>query len=182
MLFSLVLKGNLNWWNCSCLGFSSTYPNWWFRLHMSPIEYRNILKYLMMIPLFSSFKYKHDLVRCPFYVFKCAWISVKKETSVNFLTDPLDGKTTLRSVGVLMYGWVGGRHTCVRLTEVLPLMRLRTWSFTVGQATVKTASTKWHNMRERVLAITMRTFCFWHFWFSSTRGCRYYEKSSKSHA
>jgi len=43
---------------------------------------------------------------------------------VNFLTDPLDRRSTLRSADVMVYGWVGGKHACVDLTEVLPLVGL----------------------------------------------------------
>ncbi|PNX96876.1 auxilin-like protein [Trifolium pratense] len=102
--------------------------------HMSPVEYRTILKYCLMIPLFpadelchvcrkacmdrfgehavhcrelTGFKYRHDFVRdVLFYVFKRARLFVKKEALVNFLTDPLEGRSTLRSTDVLVYGWV----------------------------------------------------------------------------
>ncbi|MCI63038.1 auxilin-like protein, partial [Trifolium medium] len=57
-------------------------------------------------------------------VFKCAGVSVKKEASVNFLTDPLEGRSTLKSVDVLMYGWIGGKHACADLTGVSPLVGL----------------------------------------------------------
>jgi hypothetical protein len=84
--------------------------------HMSPVEYRTILRYRLMIPLFPKdevcpvcrkacldtfgehaahcrelpgFKYRHDLVRdVLFDIFRRAGISVKKEAPVNFLTDP----------------------------------------------------------------------------------------------
>ncbi|MCI32836.1 auxilin-like protein, partial [Trifolium medium] len=49
-------------------------------------------------------------------------VSVKKEAPVNFLTDPLEGRSTLRSADVLVYRLVGGKHTCVDLTEVSPLV------------------------------------------------------------
>nr|GFA07193.1 putative reverse transcriptase domain-containing protein [Tanacetum cinerariifolium] len=82
---------------------------------MSALEYRTILKYRLMIPLFPvdepcpvcrkvcldsfgehavhcrelpGFKYRHDLVRDVLYdVLKRAGISSKKEAPVNFLTD-----------------------------------------------------------------------------------------------
>ncbi|KAL8234370.1 hypothetical protein R6Q59_020470 [Mikania micrantha] len=105
---------------------------------MSALEYRAILKYRLMIPLFpanepcpvyhkvcldsfgehavhgkelSGFKYRHDLVKdvlCD--VLKRANISVKKEALVNFLTDPLEGRSTLRLADFLMFGWEGGKH------------------------------------------------------------------------
>jgi hypothetical protein len=84
--------------------------------HMSLVEYRTILRYRLMIPLFPidevcpvcrkaclnqfgelavhcrefpGFKYRHDFVRdilCN--IFQRAGVSVKKEAPVNFLTDP----------------------------------------------------------------------------------------------
>ncbi|GJR05898.1 auxilin-like protein [Tanacetum coccineum] len=47
-----------------------------------------------------------------------AGISAKIEAPVNFLTDPLDGRSTLRPADVLIFGWVGGKHACVDLTGV----------------------------------------------------------------
>ncbi|XP_076928462.1 uncharacterized protein LOC143592430 [Bidens hawaiensis] len=91
--------------------------------HMLGLEYRAILKYRLMIPMFPidepcpvfrkvcldsfgdhavhckelpGFKYRHDLVRdvqCD--ILKWAGISAKKEAPVNFLTDPLEGRSTL---------------------------------------------------------------------------------------
>jgi hypothetical protein len=138
--------------------------------HMSPIEYRTILKYRLMIPLFPidevcpvcrkvcldnfgehavhcrelpGFKYRHDFVRdVLFDVFRCAGISAKKEAPVNFLTDPQEGRSTLRPADVMVYGWVGGKHACVDLTGVSPLVGLRAGTFTVGQAALKAASCK----------------------------------------
>ncbi|GJR83240.1 hypothetical protein Tco_0154025 [Tanacetum coccineum] len=116
---------------------------------MSPVEYRTILKYRLMIPLFpvdavcpvcrkaclnsfgehavhckelSGFKYRHDMVRdVLFDICRRAGISAKKEAPVNFLTDPSDGRSTLRPADVLVFGWVGGKHACVDLTGVSPL-------------------------------------------------------------
>ncbi|KAM0014804.1 putative exostosin [Helianthus debilis subsp. tardiflorus] len=103
--------------------------------HMSSVEFRTILKYRLMIPLFPvdevcpvchkacldsfgehavhcrelpGFKYRHDLVRdVLFDIFGCVGISAKKETPVNFLTDPLEGRSTLRPADILVFGWVG---------------------------------------------------------------------------
>ncbi|KAF5765692.1 hypothetical protein HanXRQr2_Chr15g0706721 [Helianthus annuus] len=138
--------------------------------HMSPVEYRTILKYRLMIPLFPvdevcpvchkarldsfgehavhcrelpGFKYRHDLVRdVLFDIFRCAGISAKKEVPVNFLTDPLEGRPTLRPTDILVFGWVGGKHACVGLTGVSPLVGLGGSAFTVGQAALKAASGK----------------------------------------
>jgi len=92
---------------------------------------------------FSGFKYRHDFVRDVFFdIFRRAGISVKKEVSVNFLTDPLDRRSTLRPADVMVYGWVGIKHACADLTGVSPLMGLGVGSFTVGQAALKVASSK----------------------------------------
>jgi hypothetical protein len=59
----------------------------------------------------------HDFARdVLFYVFKRARISAKKEASVNVLTDPQEGQSTLRPTDVMVYEWVGGKHACVDLT------------------------------------------------------------------
>jgi len=138
--------------------------------HMSPVEYRTILRYRLMIPLFPidevcpvcrkacldifgehavhckelpGFKYKHDFVRdVLFDIFKRAEISVKKEAPVNFLTDPLDRRSTLRHADVMVYGWVSGKHACVDLTGVSPLVGLGVGPFTVGQTALKAALSK----------------------------------------
>ncbi|GJV03634.1 hypothetical protein Tco_1337203 [Tanacetum coccineum] len=109
--------------------------------HMSPVEYSIILKYRLMIPLFPvdaicpvchklcldsfgkhavhckellGFKYRHDMVRdVLFYICRRAGIFAKKEAPVKFLTDPSDGRSTLRPTDVLVFGWVGGKQ-CVR--------------------------------------------------------------------
>ncbi|GJY35887.1 hypothetical protein Tco_0421265 [Tanacetum coccineum] len=132
--------------------------------HMSPVEYRTILKYHLMIPLFPvdaichvcrkacldsfgehavhckelpCFKYRHDMVRgVLFYICRRAGISAKKETPLNFLIDPSDGRSTLRPSDVLVFGWVGGKHACVDLTGVSPLVGLS------SQAALKVASCK----------------------------------------
>ncbi|KAI3822031.1 hypothetical protein L1987_09612 [Smallanthus sonchifolius] len=137
---------------------------------MSPVEYRAILKYRLMVPLFPvddpcpvcrkacldsfgehavhcrelpGFKYRHDLVRdVLFDVLKRAGISAKKEAPVNFLTDPLDGRSTLRPADILVFGWEGGKHACVDLTGVSPLVGLRDNGFKVGQAINKAEAGK----------------------------------------
>ncbi|GJZ88958.1 putative reverse transcriptase domain-containing protein [Tanacetum coccineum] len=84
--------------------------------HMSPVEYRTILKRV--------------------------GISSKKEAPVNFLTDPSDGRSTLRPADVLVFGWVGGKHAYVDLTAVSPLVGLSSRGFTAGQTALKAASSK----------------------------------------
>jgi hypothetical protein len=86
---------------------------------MSPVEYHSILKYHLMILLFSideicpvfrkacldnfgkhavhckelpGFKYRHNFVQdVLFYISRRVGIYVKKEAYVNFLTDPQEG-------------------------------------------------------------------------------------------
>jgi len=67
---------------------------------------------------------------------------MKKEAPVNFLTNPLKRRSTLRHADVMVYGWVGGKHACVDLTGVSPLLGLGVGPFTVGQAALKVASSK----------------------------------------
>ncbi|GKC61820.1 hypothetical protein Tco_1089418 [Tanacetum coccineum] len=138
--------------------------------HMSALEYRTILKYRLMILLFPvdepclvcrkvcldsfgehavhckelpGFKYRHDLVRDVMYdVFKRAGISSKKEAPVKFLTDPLEGRSTLRPADILVFGWAGGKHACVDLTGVSPLVGLRDNGFVAGQVALKAESSK----------------------------------------
>ncbi|XP_076901857.1 uncharacterized protein LOC143556417 [Bidens hawaiensis] len=137
---------------------------------MSPVEYRAILKYRLMVPLFPvddpcpvcrkacldsfgehavhckelpGFKYRHDLVRDVLYdVLKRAGISAKKEAPVNFLTDPLDRRSTLRPADILVFGWEKGKHACVDLTGVSPLVGLRDHGFVVGHAINKAEAGK----------------------------------------
>ncbi|KAK9048234.1 hypothetical protein SSX86_016863 [Deinandra increscens subsp. villosa] len=137
---------------------------------MSAVEYRAILKYRLMIPIYPNdepcpvcrkacldsfgehavhckelpgFKYRHDWVRdVLFDVLKRAGISAKKEAPVNFLTDPLEGRSTLRPADVLVAGWAGGKHACVDLTGVSPLVGLRDSGFVAGQAAQKAEAGK----------------------------------------
>jgi len=52
-----------------------------------------------------GFKYRHDFVRdALFDIFRRTGVSVKKEAPVNFLTGPLDGRSTLRHADVMVYG------------------------------------------------------------------------------
>ena len=67
---------------------------------------------------------------------------MKKETHLNFSTNPLDRKSTLRLVDIMVYGWIGGKHACVDLTGVSSLVRLGVRTFTVEQITLKVVSSK----------------------------------------
>ncbi|KAM0008374.1 putative exostosin [Helianthus debilis subsp. tardiflorus] len=111
---------------------------------MSAVEYRSIIKYRLMIPMFSNdetcpacldkygehalhcrelsgFKYRHDFVRDALMdILRRKDISAKREAPVNFLTDPSEGRSTLRPTDVLDFGWEGRKHACVDLTGVSP--------------------------------------------------------------
>ncbi|GJZ31025.1 hypothetical protein Tco_0576072 [Tanacetum coccineum] len=90
-----------------------------------------------------GFKYRHDMVReILFDICRFVRISTKKEAPVNFLTGPSDRTSTLRPADVLIFGWVGGKHACVDLTRVSPLVRLSSRGFTSGQAALKAVSCK----------------------------------------
>ncbi|GJW44241.1 putative reverse transcriptase domain-containing protein [Tanacetum coccineum] len=107
---------------------------------MSALKYQTILKYQLMILLF--------LVDEPCLVCRkvCldsfAGISSKKEAPVNFLTDPLEGRSTLRPADILVFRWAGRKHACVDLTGVSPLVGLRDNGFVSGQVALKAESSK----------------------------------------
>ncbi|KAJ0523272.1 putative exostosin [Helianthus annuus] len=137
---------------------------------MSAIEYRAIVKYRLMIPMYPEdetcpicrkacmdkygehavhckellgFKYRHDWVRDVLWdILRRSGISDKKEAPVNFLTDPMEGRSTLRPTDLLVFGWARGKHACVDLTGVSPLAGLRENGFVAGQAVRKAESKK----------------------------------------
>ncbi|GJX41203.1 hypothetical protein Tco_0256193, partial [Tanacetum coccineum] len=91
----------------------------------------------------AQFAARHDLVRDVLYdVLKRAGISSKKEGPVNFLTDPLEGRSTLRPADILVFGWAEGKHACVDLTGVSPFVGIRDNGFVVGQVALKEESSK----------------------------------------
>ncbi|MFS7980958.1 hypothetical protein Hanom_Chr10g00945281 [Helianthus anomalus] len=49
---------------------------------------------------------------------------LKKEAPVNFLTNPLEGKSTMRPADVLVFSWAERKkkHACVDLTGISPLL------------------------------------------------------------
>ncbi|GKB87383.1 hypothetical protein Tco_0959655 [Tanacetum coccineum] len=137
---SNVKKWTTPWWDRLSLNFLTVIPVEGLGQHMSALEYRTILKYRLMIPLFPVDE------PCPVCLKVCldsfARISSKKEAPVNFLTDPLEGRSTLRSADILVFGWAGGKHACVDLTGVSPLVGLRDNGFVSGQAVLKAESGK----------------------------------------
>jgi hypothetical protein len=76
-------------------------------------------------------------------------ISVKKSICEFFFINPQEGKSTLRSANVKVYMWVGEKHACVDLIGILPLVRLMTETFIVGQT--KHEKTCSHNQHVFIL-------------------------------
>jgi hypothetical protein len=96
-----------------------------------------------MLIVRTRFKYRHDFVRdVLFDIFRRAGVSVKKEANVNFMTDLLDRRSTLRHADVMVYGCVGGKLACMDLTRVSPLVGSGVGPFTVGQTSLKATSSK----------------------------------------
>ncbi|GKC31401.1 hypothetical protein Tco_1038695 [Tanacetum coccineum] len=95
-----------------------------------------------MIPSFDFSDFTNKETDFLFDICRRARISAKKEAPVNFLSDPSDRRYTLRPADVLVFGWIGGKHACVDLTGVSPLMGLSSRGFTAGQAALKAALSK----------------------------------------
>lgn len=88
-------------------------------------------------------KYRHEVVRdVLFDVYRPTDIYVKIEAHVNFLTYPMDGRSTLSLPDILVFGWVGEKHTWVDLTGVSFLVGLRSRGFTTGHAALKVTACK----------------------------------------
>jgi hypothetical protein len=84
------------------------------------------------------------------------WVSGKKEASMNIFTDSQKWRSTLKPVNVLVYGWIGGEHACIDLTEVSPLLRMENEDFTMRYA-------KWSNMKKHIQHFY--SICVWQFLF-----------------
>ncbi|MFS7984110.1 hypothetical protein Hanom_Chr11g00982641 [Helianthus anomalus] len=54
----------------------------------------------------------------------------------------MGGRSTLRPADLLVFGWAGGKHACVDLTYVSPLVGLRENGFVAGLAARKAESKK----------------------------------------
>ncbi|KAJ0790570.1 putative exostosin [Helianthus annuus] len=54
----------------------------------------------------------------------------------------MEGRSTLRPADLLVFGWAGGKHACVDLTGVSPLVGLRENEFVAGLAARKAESKK----------------------------------------
>ncbi|GKA06504.1 hypothetical protein Tco_0685728 [Tanacetum coccineum] len=114
-----------------------------FETEFPAIVFDNTLTTTSSDPTILKLNLLHDLVRDVLYdVLKRAGISSRKEAPVNFLTDPLEGRSTLRPADILVFGWAGGKHACVDLTGVSSLVGLRDNGFVAGQAALKAESSK----------------------------------------
>ncbi|RHN39747.1 hypothetical protein MtrunA17_Chr8g0347241 [Medicago truncatula] len=90
-----------------------------------------------------GFKYKHDFVKnVIFDISKRVRVSVKKDGHVIFLTDSLDRRLKYGLANVMFYGLVGGKHVCVDLIGISPLVRLGVKAFMVGHTFLKVAPIK----------------------------------------
>ncbi|KAL5717905.1 hypothetical protein ACHQM5_010858 [Ranunculus cassubicifolius] len=115
---------------------------------MASREYRAILGYRLMIPMFfddqfcngcnkvmmdewgdhavhcksdPGIKHRHDVVRDGLYdILRRAGIASKKEASLGFNDER--SSVVLRPADVLVYNWLNGKHTCVDLTCCSPLV------------------------------------------------------------
>ncbi|GJS43692.1 hypothetical protein Tco_0568735 [Tanacetum coccineum] len=54
----------------------------------------------------------------------------------------LEGRSTLRPADILVFGWAEGKHACVDITGVSPLVGVRDNGFVAGQAALKAESSK----------------------------------------
>nr|GEY23295.1 hypothetical protein [Tanacetum cinerariifolium] len=99
--------------------------------HMSPVEYRTILKYRLMIPLFPV-----DAI-CP--VCRKACLDFFGEHAVHCKELPGFKYRHDMVRDVLFDIW---KHACVDLTGVSPLVGLSSRGFTAGQAALKAVSGK----------------------------------------
>ncbi|GJU98036.1 hypothetical protein Tco_1327307 [Tanacetum coccineum] len=99
--------------------------------HMSPVKYRTILKYRLMIPLFPV-----DVI-CP--VYRKTYLDSFGKHAVHRKELPGFKYRHDRVRDVLFDIW---KHACVDLVEVFPLVGLSSRGFTVGQIALKAASCK----------------------------------------
>ncbi|KAL8233842.1 hypothetical protein R6Q59_019942 [Mikania micrantha] len=58
------------------------------------------------------------------------------------IRNPCEGRSTLRPADILVFGWAGGKHACVDLTGVSPLVGLRDTGFVARQGVLRAESGK----------------------------------------
>ncbi|KAL5714452.1 hypothetical protein ACHQM5_016415 [Ranunculus cassubicifolius] len=126
---------------------------------MNPRDYRAVLSYRLMIPLFMDdqlcqgcnkiqmdcfgdhavhckwdpgIKFRHDMVRDGLQdILRRAGISSKKEADVSLASEE---DVLLRPADILIHNWLSGKHTCVDLTGSSPLVGLGQGIFEVHKA------------------------------------------------
>ncbi|GKA55763.1 hypothetical protein Tco_0754835 [Tanacetum coccineum] len=114
--------------------------------HMSPVEYHTILKYRLMIPLFPVDAICLVCRKACLDSFGNMQFIVKNSQASS--TDTIWLGTSFLTykihtmADILVFGWVGGKHACVDLIGVSPLVGLSSRGLTVGEAALKAASFK----------------------------------------
>ncbi|GJS50794.1 hypothetical protein Tco_0624156 [Tanacetum coccineum] len=102
---------------------------------MSALEYRTILKYRLMIPLFPVDE------PCP-VCHKVCLDSFGEHASFAKKLPGFKYRMIWLGSDILVFGWAGGKHACVDVTGVSPLVGLRDNGFVAGQAALKAESSK----------------------------------------
>nr|GEY66305.1 hypothetical protein [Tanacetum cinerariifolium] len=75
-------------------------------------------KYAVHCKELSGFKYRNDMVRdIIFDICRRVGISAKKEAHVNFLTYPLDGRSTLRPADIMPWFYSALKATSCKVTK-----------------------------------------------------------------
>ncbi|GJR34995.1 hypothetical protein Tco_1210679 [Tanacetum coccineum] len=70
------------------------------------------------------------------------WDLRQERGACEFLDWPVRRKIHTHTGNILVFGWVGGKHACVDLTGVSPLVGLSSRGLTVGETALKAASCK----------------------------------------
>ncbi|GJU57361.1 GDSL esterase/lipase-like protein [Tanacetum coccineum] len=137
-----------------CSEFLDVIPIEGLSQHMSALEYQTILKYRLMIPLsYNGFNkgmiwFMDDSSNDVLYI-ELEFLLERRP--VNFLTDPLEGRSTLRPADILVFGWAGGKHACVDIQEFPSCLGLRDNGFVADIAAMKSGeSSKVANTRKLV--------------------------------
>ncbi|KAL8258412.1 hypothetical protein R6Q59_030453 [Mikania micrantha] len=94
----------------------------------------------------------------------------------------MEGRSTLRPADLLVFGWAGGKHACVDLTGVSPLVGLRENGFVAGQAARKAESKK-VDKHAKACAENQHIFVpFAYFWLPSVRSYSLLDEGSMGHS
>ncbi|KAJ0791149.1 putative exostosin [Helianthus annuus] len=103
------------------------------------MQYAQNYQFFFFVVFFKIFfmGYQYIVMNTPTNI-----ISFYFKDLVNFLTDSMEGRSTLRPADLLVFGWARGKHACVDLNGVSPLVGLRENGFVAGQAARKAESKK----------------------------------------